>query len=256
MHAFRLSLMFLLTPLLLGGCILDNKTRQEAVHEYKPQIHIPPPVVKTTSLDTDKLVGDTAARVSQNVKTDMATNQAQLSGHITGQIHKIEASLSELIKIEAKMDNKLVASLKADLTSTIQLMASLKVHMESQIALTNEMKAKLGHVSGQMDATVAGQVGVGNSIEKTLETLQMDIKANSGRDTNLLPPQAVEIIKSNYHTVGLFMLAVLVAVVLISIVGYNNARKRQEDYAKLLMLALADMDPDKGGSIRTQLRSE
>jgi len=245
------SLSLTLVLLLLTGCIADNKTRQTAVHEYKPQINVPPPIINTA--DTGKLVEDTAARVSQNVKTDMAANQAQLSGHITGQIHKIEATLSELIKIEAKMDNKLVADLRADLTSTIQLMAALKVHMETQITLSNNMNAHLGNLSGQLDATVAGQAGIGNSIEKTMSTLQAEIK--SGRDSymNMLPQQAVDVITGNYRLMGAFMVLLMVGVITISLVGYRNARARQDDYAKLLMQAMGSLEPNKAEEIGRSL---
>ena len=79
---------------MLAGCIADNKTKQDH-GGFKPEVTInvpPPPPIKVNKVDTDRLVDDTAARVSQTVKTDMAANQAQLSGHITGQIHKMPDS--------------------------------------------------------------------------------------------------------------------------------------------------------------------
>lgn len=243
----------LVCMLLLPGCIADNESRQTSTPVTENHIHVPPPQITTTETDTNRLVEDTAARVSQNVKTDLAANQAQLSGHVTGQIHKLEATLSDLIRLDAKIDNKMVAELKAELTSTIQLMTALKIHMETQIAFTNEMRMQLGKLSGQLDATVAGQAGVNNTIEKTMSTLQQDIKAGRDSTVNMLPPQAVEVMENSYKM--LLGIVASIETIIIAVAGwaYRNARIREENNAKLLMKALSDLEPERTVEIKRAL---
>lgn len=252
----------LLLPLILLGCIADNKTRQTSQPVTENHIHVPPPTIETKEVDTDKLVEDTAARVSQNVKTDMATNNAQLSGHIVAQLSKLEMNLKGLINLETKIDNNVYASIRADLTSTIQTVATLRASFDANLNVTNEMKAtltnqmkafsdieaKLGNMANQVDATAAAQVGLSNTINKMQVTLQNDIQA--GRDVNMWPMSAVLTVLGIMLVMGGLVFGVTAVIAKRS---YDNARARQDDYAKLLMMALSEMEPGKAAGIRDLL---
>ena len=249
----------LLLPLVLLGCIADNKTKQTSQPITENHVHVPPPTIETREVDTDKLVEDTAVRVSQNVKTDMATNNAQLSGHIVAQLSKLEMNLKGLINLETKLDNTMYASLKADLTSTIQTVATLKASFDVNLSMTNEMKAtltnqmkvfsdietKLGNVAGQLDATAAAQVGLSNMINKLQVTLQNDIRA--GRDVNMWPMSAVLTVLGIMLVMGSLVFGVTA---IIAKRAYDNARACQDDYARLLMTALSEMEPQKAAGMR------
>lgn len=253
----------LVLPLILLGCIADNKTRQTSQPVTENHVHVPPPAIEIKDVDTDKLVEDAAARVSQNVKTDMATNNAQLSGHIVAQLSKLEMNLKGLINLEAKIDNNMYLGLRADLTSTIQTVATLKASIDANLNVNNDMKAtlnnqmkalsdieiKLGHLSSQLDATAAAQVGLSNMINKMQLTLQNDISA--GRDVNMWPMSAVLTVLGIMLIMGGLTFGVTVV---IAKRAYDNARAREDDYARLLMAALSDMEPHKAAGIRAMLR--
>lgn len=252
----------LILPLILLGCIADNKTRQTSQPITENHIHVPPPNIEVKEVDTDKMVENTVARVSQNVKTDMATNNSQLSGHIVAQLSKLELNLKGLINLETKIDNNMYASVRTDLTNTIQAVATLRASFDANMSVTNEMKATLtnqmkafsdiqttlGNMAGQADATASAQVGLTNTLTKMQMTLQNDIKA--GRDVNMWPMSAV-------LTVLVIMLAmgglVFGVTAVIAKHAYDNARAQQDNYAKLLMMALSEMDPSKAAGFRDLL---
>lgn len=252
----------LLLPLILLGCIADNKTRQTSQPVTENHIHVPPPTIETKEVNTDKLVEDTAARVSQNVKTDMATNNAQLSGHVVAQLSKLEMNLKGLINLETKLDNTMYASLRADLTSTIQTVATLKANFDTNLNVTNEMKATLtnqmkafsdiqttlGNMAGQADATASAQVGLTNTLTKMQMTLQNDIKA--GRDVNMWPMSAVLTVLGIMLVMGGLVFGVTS---IIAKRAYDNARAQQDNYARLLMTALSEMEPQKAAGMRELL---
>jgi len=252
----------LLFLLLLVGCVADNESRQSSDPVTETHINVPPPKVEVKQADTDKIVEDTAARVSQNVKTDLAANQAQLSGHIVAQLHKLEANMKGLLNLEAKLENKMYADLRADLTSTVSAVAELRANFSANVTVTNKMDAKidnqmkalsdikteLGNVAGQADATVAAQMGLSNKLTKMQTTLQTDIKA--GRDVNMWPVSAVITVLGIVLLLGGLIFGITAV---IAKRAYDNARARQDNYMKLLMAALGDLEPHKAEKIRAQL---
>lgn len=248
--AKRTSLIFLL--ILLMGCVADNNTRQASIIEHKPQIMMPAPIINTEQIDTNRLVEDTAARI----RADMSANNSQLSGHIVAQLSKLEVNLKALANIEAKIDNNLYAQLRTDLTSTITAVSNFKVQLENSIALTNKMdisltnqmkvlsdiQFKIGHMSGQADATVSAQVGLKNDLTKVQATLQADIKNTAGRDINMWPMSAVITVIGIMLVMGTMVYGVTV---FIGKQAYDNARAREDDYAKLLAQAMGELEPSK-----------
>jgi hypothetical protein len=249
--------------LLMCGCIADNKTRQGPVKiEHKPQIRVPPPVIETTEVDTGKLVEDVAARVN----ADMSSNSNQLSGHLVAQLQKLEMNLKGLVNLEAKIDNKMQAELRADLTNTMTAMASLEntinAKFEANVNVTNKMEAKLdntmkalsdiqtkvGHMSGQADATASGQVGLSNKLTKMQTTLQTEMRA--GRDVNMWPMSAVLTVLGIMVVMGGLIYGVTI---FIGKQAYAAARERQDNYARLLMVAMGEMEPDKSREMMSKI---
>ena len=246
-----ISFIVLLT--LLTGCIADNKTRQGPITiEHKPQISVPAPEITTENVDTDKLVEDVASRVN----ADMSSNSNQLSGHLVAQLQKLEANLKGLVNLEAKMDNKMQADLRADLTNTMTALTRLEATFTANVNVTNEMKAtltnqmkalsdiqaSLGNVAGQADATASAQVGLKNDLTKVQATLQSDIKASAGRDVNMWPMSAVLTVIAIMLVMGGLMYGITV---FIGKRAYDNARPRQEDYINLLTQAMGELEPHK-----------
>ena len=253
----KVLLMFLLT--LLTGCLADNKTRQASVIEHKPQIMVPAPAINTEKVDTNRLVEDTAARV----RADMSANNSQLSGHIVAQLSKLELNLKALANIETKLDNNLYAQLRADLTSTISAVASFKAQLESTITLTNKMDAnilnqmkalsdiqlKIGQMSGQADITASAQVGLKNELTKVQATLQTEIRNTAGRDVNMWPMSAVLTVIGIMLVMGGLIYGVTV---FIGKSAYDNARAREEDYARLLAQAMGELEPHRARELMKQ----
>jgi hypothetical protein len=262
--ATRTLLMSLLT-LLMCGCIADNKTKQGPVTiEHKPQIKVPAPVIETKEIDTGKLVDDMSARF----KADMSSNSNQLSGHIVAQLQKLEMNLKGLVNLEAKVDNKMQAELRADLTNTMTAMAKLEAtintKLEAHLNVSNEMNAnlsnsmkalsdiqtKLGNVSGQADATAAGQVGLKNEISKMQTTLQSEIKATAGRDVNMWPMSAVLTVIGIMVVMGGLIYGITI---FLGKKAYEAARQRQDNYARRLMVAMGEMEPERSRELMSKI---
>lgn len=242
--------LLLVLPLILLGCIADNKTKQTSQPVTENHVHVPAPKIELKEVNTDKLVDDTAARVSQSVKTDMATNNAQLSGHIVAQLSKLEMNLKGLLNLEAKIDNNMSATVRTDLNSMIQTVATLRASFDANLSVTTEMKAtltnqmkafsdintKIGNVTNQLDATVAAYVN----------------KTQAGRDITMWPMSAVITVLGIMLVMGGLVFGVTTV---IAKRAYDNARARENDYAKLLMTALSDMEPNQAAGIKAMLTS-
>jgi len=257
------SLMPLLILLIwLTGCIADNKTKMApTIIDHKPEISMPAPEIAVEKVDTDKIVEDTAARV----RADMSSNSNQLSGHIVAQLQKMEVALKGLINLEAKIDNKMQADIDTKLTNTMTAMASLEntinAKFEANVNVTNKMEAKLdntmkalsdintkvGHMSGQADATASGQVGLSNKLTKMQTTLQTEMRA--GRDVNMWPMSAVITVIGVILIMGLLVYGVTVY---IGKRAYENASERQKNYARLLMVAMGEMEPDRAKELMSK----
>jgi hypothetical protein len=137
-----------------------------------------------------------------------------------------------------------MARLEATINTKVE--AHLSVSNEMKATLTNQMKAlsdiqtKLGNVAGQADATASAQVGLSNDLTKMQTTLQTEIQA--GRDVNMWPMSAV------ITVIGIILImggVVYGVTVFIGKRAYDNARARQEDYAKLLAQAMGELEPGK-----------
>lgn len=253
-----MSKSLILLPLILtSGCLLDPKaTHQGEVQQKAPEItvNIPPldPALKDSA-------GKAAEGVKAEINTRMKTVQDSISGLITGKIDEVK----DLVKLEAKVDaraqldarlsavlqaiGKLETTINGDLTNTAtaqaDVRASLKGLSENLIALRADLKVSVDGV----------QTGIANRIEKKMEILQQDIKANSGRDTNFFPPQAVEVMKSQYHVMIIVILTMKAILLAIAGYVYKSTKSREENYARLLMKAMGEISPDRAKELSKEM---
>jgi hypothetical protein len=97
-------------------------------------------------------------------------------------------------------------------------------------------------MTAQVDATVAGQAGVNNTIEKRFETI-------TAHNVSMFPKEAVDSIKGAYQLVIAALL--LIKVIALSALGYayRHARLREQNASKLLMKAVGEMTPEKAAEI-------
>jgi hypothetical protein len=254
----RYALATLALTTLLTGCIADQKNRQEGgdpVQQPIINVHTPP----AQTVDTSKVegkVGEEAAKLQTQVNTSLKTTQDQISGLFNAKI----SELSELVKLTANIDTKIEAKAQAELTakleSQIKVMTELKAHFEANVNVSNDMRAdlkanvkalsdinvKLGQMTAQVDATVAGQAGVNNTIEKRFETI-------TAHNVSMLPREAVDTIEGSYKLViGILILVKAIALAALGY-AYRHARLREQNNAKLLMKAIGEMAPEKAAAI-------
>lgn len=277
------KLMIKLMPILFifPGCmkLASPEGRHEGrVDQKGPVINIPlaelinDKVIKTTAEKTadraaENAAAKTANAVTAQIDTKMKTVQDNITGLVTAKVEEIGKLLDIKADLSAKIENKMYASLESSIKNNMSAVANLQNNMnaslENTMTFRADMKTQLKAFSdinakmvGQVDG-ITGQAGFNNKISKTLETVQQDIRAQAGRDVNMLPPQAVEVMmnqnKTFYWTI-IGILAVIMAITLSAMLYiYRNSRLREENRTKLLMIALGKMDPNDAEEIKRSL---
>ena len=245
------------TLLFLTGCVLDQK---HADSQANPVVQQAPSV--TVSVPPNQTVD--AAGIRQGVKDDIRTElqssnnttQNQLSGlmnasvsklaeRITGLESSINASLQMTASADLKMQLQASMSAVVDLKAEIKNTANLTAKMDTVATAVANISTKIGEIRTSLDATVAGQAGLSNSISKVAE----DFKGTAGRDVNFLPREAVDAMISNNRMTAYVLDGVFGLLALLALYGYRMARQREQNTNSLLRQALLHVPPDKAALI-------
>lgn len=260
-------LVFLSLSFVLFGCIrgMDIRPSDSGVVEAKaPIINVPAPQI----VSTDKL-----EKGLSDIVTSSNATKAQLTGLVNAQVSKLgekvtglEASLSDLIKISNNMNATAQADFRARLDVTMQAYTEIKAEMHNVLSVNNDLRAQLRVDLGKISTDLGAQVGVGNSIDKRIEELKQTFVSSAGRDVNMLPQQAVDIIVSSYHTFGVTVLILLVVATIVISMTFKYSRLRAEKraldeqgerklYYDLLISVMGKLPPEESGEIERQLRN-
>ena len=263
----RISVFFLL-PFILTACIrgIDVRPDDHATIEAKaPVINLPAP----QTVNTDKL-----EKGLSDIVTSSNATKAELTGLLNAQVSKLgekvtglEANLSDLIKINNTMSATAQAEFRARLDATFQAYTEIKAEMHNVLTVNNDLRAEMRVDLGKISADLGAQVGIGNSIDKRIDELKQTFISSAGRDVNMLPQQAVDIIVSSYHTFGVTVLLLLtVATIVISMTfKYSRLRaeKRASDeqseqklYYDLLISVLGKLSPEESSKIERQMNAK
>jgi hypothetical protein len=274
-----MRLFIVLIPVTLCSCIASPKGRHEGeVTQTAPSV-----VLDLKDVVSDKAVQETATRtagaaadvaaakaaltVHTDIENRMKTVQDNMTSLIGGKIDEIGKLIDIKNTLSAKMDNQIYADLKVHLQNSIEAMATINAAVESSIRVSAEFRAQVqaqfkalsdfnASLAGQVDG-LTGQAGVNNRIQKTLETIQQDIKASAGRDVNMLPPQAVEVMMDQNKTFYMTIIGIMGAIKVLALAAfgyiYRNARLREENRTKLLMVALGKMQPEDAEEIKNAI---
>jgi len=248
------SLVFL--PLILiSGCLLDPKTTHQGVVQQKaPEITVNVPPLDPSLKDS---AGKAAEGVKAEINTRMKTVQDALSGLITGKIDEIK----DLVHLDAKVDAR--ARLDASLSAVLQAIGKLETTINGDVtnsaSAQADVRASLKALSdnvvslrADLKVSIDGvQTGIANRIEKKMELLQQT--ANSGHDTNFFPPQAVEVMKSQYHVMIVVILTMKAILLAIAGYVYKSTKAREENYARLLMKAMGELAPERAQEISKEM---
>jgi hypothetical protein len=226
----------------LSGCIASQRAGNNApeVKNNAPVINLPPP----QSVDTKGVTEE----IKREILASSNTTQNQLTGLLNASVSKladklngVEANIKELVKIEANMNNTANAEIRAKvdtaLTATAVMNAEMKniveVSSKMEAAFTTQVKAlsdihvKLGSIDTNMANAANAQVGANNRFDQKMQTLHETITASAGRDVNMLPRSAVDLLQYNlWAFVTIFSILAGVATIVVGR-AYKNARERE-----------------------------
>lgn len=230
----------IIIPLILSGCIADQRTDQKGgeANTSGPTINIPP----AQTVDTEKL----EKNIGDKIIASSNTTQNQLAGLLTTSVSKVgervtglEANLSELIKLNATMNNTAQVEVKAKLDATISLTTQLKAEMNNMVNISNKIEAHLTALTdikvelGKINTQAQGQVGWNNKLENKIEDIKQTFTSTAGRDVNNLPKQAVDIIIGSWEFFAILISILCGAATTIISYSYKLARERSDSAAKL-----------------------
>lgn len=267
----------------LTGCIADNNTRQTQGPSIDPiTINVP----KTETVNLDKVVDDTAARVSSDIKTEVSKNNSQLSGWINGMIHQLKTDIGKLFEahVQATLNasNEMSANIRTNMSELIKAQISLSTQLQMQNKINAELRAelntkigvieelKIANSSLKAEVKAQGQIAANaqigkNTFEQQIKDIKQTFESKAGRDVNMYPPQAVETIKSTYH----FFLGIIGALCTLAttIIGmsfkysrqraerrFELERKRSDEIHELLTSALVYVPKERAEQIETRMQ--
>jgi hypothetical protein len=267
----NMRITLIISTLLLTGCIADQRTDNQGGNARTdgPIINLPAP----QTVDTEKL----EKNMTDKIIASSNTTQNQLSGLLTTSISKVaekvtglETNLSELIKLNTTINNTAQAEIKTKLDSAITLNTELKAEMKNIIEVNNKMEAELKILTeirveiGKFNTQAQGQVGWNNKLENKIEDLKQTFTSTAGRDVNMLPQQAVDVIINSWKLFAAIIATIMTAATTILSMSYHYARIRAEEAFKLehqerqnthklLLIALAHCPADKADEIKRNL---
>jgi hypothetical protein len=267
------SITIILLACSITGCIdvASPKPRQEGgeIDSKGPTINLPAP----QTVDTEKL----EKNIKDQITASSNNTQNQLSGLVTASVSKlgekvtgVEARVTDLIKVEATMNNTAQADLRAKVDSVITTQAEFRAEMNNMVEVSNKMSADLKAFAdikfqlGKITSDIEGQAGVNNKIEKKIEDVKQTFLSRAGRDVNMLPKQAVDIITNSWMFFAGLVSTLLAAATTIISLSYKYARQRaerrfelekdsKEKLYELLHATLVELPPEKAEGIKSKM---
>lgn len=245
----------LLPLILVSGCLLSPKsTNQGEVQQKAPEvnIHVPPldPELKESA-------GKAAEGLKAEINTRMKTVQDSISGLVTAKVDEVK----DLVRLDTKIEAK--AQLDARLSAVLQAIGKLETTINGDVTTSATAQAdirtslralsdNLINLQADLKVSLEGvQTGIANRIDKKMEIIQQTAK--SGHDTNFFPPQAVEVMKSQYHVMIIVILSLKAILLAIAGYVYKSTKAREENYAKLLMKAMGEMEPARAKELGKEI---
>jgi predicted nuclease with TOPRIM domain len=229
----------------LTGCIGDQHSGDNSpvIRQDPPVINVPP----SQTVDSKGITDD----IKREITTSSNATANQLTGLVNASVSKlaekvngIEANLSDLVKVSAKLEAKLEVTneLKARLDAAVTATADLKAEMQNIVTTTASMDNRLKiltDIKNEMANAASAQVGLNNKFEQKLEHLEETITATAGRDVNMLPKTAVDLIQYNLWAM-ITIITTLCGVASTTIaMAYRSARKREQATSNLLLKVLS-----------------
>lgn len=265
----------------LTGCVSGSKgaSQDNELSIPAPIINVPPPQVVDTE-ELKKEIRTSSADVQREVQASSNATQNQLSGAINASVSKVaeklvgaEAHLSELLKVQAEITNSANLNASAKLDAMVELKARLEAHMTNVVDVRNEIRADLkelvklqADMNAQLNANAQGQVGWGNEMRNEMKSIKETITATAGRDVNMLPQSAVDVITNMaYGLIGIIsILAALSAIVISMAYRHENQKaKAKADLEKaeserlygILLRAMGEMPQQKAAEFDREIRA-
>jgi hypothetical protein len=273
------KIIILLAPFVLFGCIRGADNRKG---DDNSEMKVTGPIIKkiddvSKQIDIKDNIDKVGKEISDKIITSSNATKADLSGLLNTSISKVgekvtglETNLSELIKFSATMNTNLSSEIKAKIEATATLNSELKAEMKNMINLSNKMEARLEAITdiqiqlGKINTEAQAQVGLSNRIDKKVDELNQTFNSNAGRDVNMLPKQAVDIIIGGYENSAIIISLILGLASFVICMAYRYSRMRAENrfnaerddrkfYHNLLIRALSQMDGSSAEVIECQL---
>lgn len=254
---------------LLCGCLADNNSRLGRVDDNRVVVNIP-------ELDGGKVADVVSGKLSSEfsgVRTDVSNNNSQLSGQVNGMIHEIRTDVGKffdkLMENNFSISNTFNSSiqgllkvnneLRVQLESSVSANVKLRAELNAQLSVVNELRLSNNRLEVELKANVQGaanaQIGK-NYFEQSVKDIRETITSSAGRDVNMFPKEAVEVMISSWKMFSLIISILCgAAVSVISIimrgsrnradVRYREEKKRGEDVFGRLNRALVHVPADK-----------
>jgi hypothetical protein len=202
-----------------------------------------------------------------------------MSGLLTASVSKLgekvtglEANLSDLIKLNATMNNTASAEIKTKLETTLAAHIELKAEMKNMVDITSKIETHLTAITDirialdRMTNQANAQVGWNNKFESKIEDVKQTFTSQAGRDVNMLPQQAVDVIIGSWEFFATLISIILAAATTVISRAYKLAREKAErdfqlerqekqNIHKLLLAALAHCPADKARELEGKINS-
>lgn len=242
-------------PFLLSGCFGNRGDQVGPSLDTRPPAPAPAPapIINLPAAEVVDLSG-LKADLRSEMQNSSNSTQSQMAGLFNASVSKLSeritgveanvtahttASATAVASLQAKLESTVTLSnqMQAELKIRNEIDADIKTEIKAEAQLIKELSLKVGHLEASVQAQGAvaanAQVGWNNKFEQ----LTQQITSTAGRDVNMLPREAVYLMLGIVSALcGLFSAAIFQA--------YRTARFREANTSKLLMKALARMDPE------------
>lgn len=164
----------------------------------------------TTTVNSDVITPEDVDHLEKTIETSNNTTQNALTGLFNASVSKLG---DKLTGVEARMEKMLELNntLNAKLESQVNASADLRARLDAQLNLNTEVKARLdaqistaldlrtrldtqvnaaAELKAKIDANAELVTGIGNKIDRSVQNLQ----ASAGRDVNMFPKVAADMI--------------------------------------------------------------
>jgi len=249
----------IIISIFLSGCIADNNSRLEKGNqEDKITINVP-----------DVPIGKVVDDVSSRVKAEMANNNSQMSGQINGMIHQIKTDIGKVFEKMFEVNTKI----NTEFNSTIQGLMKINTELRAEVNIKGSLIEKLSIENAEIktkfnaQAQMAANAQIGkNNFKQSIKELKQTFDSKAGRDVNMLPQQAVDIIIDSWKTFSAILAGIGSIIVTIITLLLRNSRIRAEQryqlekqqsnkMFKLLTQALLHVPPTEAEKVRAEYES-